>query len=246
MGRYLSVAAVSNTSTASAKKIYFKANTAGSYPQSAMQSWTVPTGVTCATFELWGAGGSGSPVCCCTCYGGSAGSGGAYAIKTAAVTPGATYSIMVGIGGCANQCWYNGNACGCIGGNTYVTGSNLSNLCAEGGAGGFWCNSMAYNGCACASNAYGGDLNLSGRGPMMYGCTWHGCTGGGITGSSPFGGGWVWSGPTGAAGITYECGSYGIFPGGGGASRPMFSAGWCDCCYGCNGGGADGLVIITI
>lgn len=245
MGRYLSSAAINNTTTAGAKKIYFKANVSGSYPQSAVQQWTVPTTVSCATFEIWGGGGSGSPVCCCTCWGGSPGSGGAYSIKTIAVTPGATYTIMVGIGGCANQSWYNGNACGCIGGTSYVTGSSLSNFCAEGGPGGFWCNSMAYNGCVCAAPAYGGDLNLYGRGPLVSGCCWSACGNAGPTGSSPFGGGWVWHHGAGSV-ASLDCGSYGIFPGGGGTAKPMFANGWCDCCYGCNGGGADGLVVITI
>lgn len=248
MGRYLSTAAINNTVSASAKKIYFKANASGTYPQSQAQTWTVPAGVTCATFEIWGGGGGGSPVCCCTCYGGSPGSGGAYSMKTIAVTPGTNYAITVGIGGCGNACYYNGNACGCIGGTTFVTGSNLSNYCAEGGQGGTWCNATpCQNGGACASMAYGGDLSIPGRGPLINACCWSGCAPGGVTGSSPFGGGWNWApAGTGAASICKDCASYGIFPGGGGSNRPLYSSGWCDCCIGCAGGGADGLVRITI
>jgi hypothetical protein len=55
--------------------------------------WTVPAGVTQVTFELVGAGGNGAS------NGGGGGGGGAYARGTYTVTPGTTYSIVVGAGG---------------------------------------------------------------------------------------------------------------------------------------------------
>ena len=55
------------------------------------QSWTVPTGVTSATFYLFGAGGGGG-----TSY---AGGGGGYATGSYAVTAGQTLKVIVGQGG---------------------------------------------------------------------------------------------------------------------------------------------------
>ncbi len=55
------------------------------------QSWTVPTGVTAATFYLIGAGGGGGVS--------FAGGGGGYATGSYAVTPGQTLTVIVGQGG---------------------------------------------------------------------------------------------------------------------------------------------------
>ncbi|MBK8498919.1 MAG: hypothetical protein IPL52_08905 [Flavobacteriales bacterium] len=55
--------------------------------------FTVPAGVTSVTFELVGAGGNGAS------NGGGGGGGGGYARGTFNVTPGTTYSIVVGAGG---------------------------------------------------------------------------------------------------------------------------------------------------
>lgn len=56
-------------------------------------AFTVPAGVTSVTFELVGAGGNGAS------NGGGGGGGGGYARGTYTVTPGTTYSIVVGTGG---------------------------------------------------------------------------------------------------------------------------------------------------
>lgn len=240
MGRYV-FTGVSQRYTG-AKKIFLTPHT-----QAVCNVWTVPDGVSCLTFEIWGAGGSGSPSCCCTCWGGFPGDGGAYSMKTLAVTPGTQFTYVVGCGGCGNACWFNGNACGCCGSTTYITGTGLSNFCATGGQGGQWCNASPTN-CAkhlCGALAYGGDLNLQGFPGRRTACCfsancWHD-----FTGSSPLGGGFHFYGPAGAQ--TYHaCGSYGNYPGGGGTAKPMYSPGWCDCCSGCNGGGSDGLIIITL
>lgn len=236
MGRYINTGLT--TTLTGAKKIFY--NTAAS-----SQTWTVPAEVRCATFEIWGAGGAGSPSCCCTCYGGSAGNGGAYSLKTIPVTPGSVYNLTVGGGGCGNMCWYNGNACGCCGWPTFVTGAGLSNFCAEGGVGGYWCNSMPgpeY------SNAYGGDINLKGTPSIkMDMCTWQGGCAFQAGGAAPFGGGYqLHPYAVGAEANPLSCGLTGIFPGGGSPARHQWTGGWCDCCSGCTGGGADGLVVITI
>lgn len=226
-----------------AKKIFLTPHT-----QAVCNTWTVPAGVTCLTFELWGAGGAGSPVCCCTCYGGMPGDGGAYSMKTLSVTPGTVYTYVVGCGGCGSSSWYQSNACGCRGSDTYITGTGLSNFCAMGGAGGLWCNQTP---CNCALQnigivGYGGDLNLPGYNGRRTVCCFSGSCFLNITGSAPLGGGLHAVGHTGQQTTYISCGVHGNYPGGGGQSKPMFSPGWCDCCEGCNGGGADGLIIITL
>jgi hypothetical protein len=241
MGRYINVGATIQQT--GAKKIFFPA--AGT---SATQTWTVPAGVTCLTFELWGGGGAGAPSCCCTCYGGAPGGGGGYSMKTLTVTPGNTYSIVVGQGGCGNMCWFNGNACGCQGLVTYITGAGLTNFCALGGKGGHWCNDFA-NG-SCGGCAYGGDVNITGADGNRLSQNFYAANsayGLQVAGASPFGGGSTIV-PAGVGSVSgwLNCGTAGTYPGGGSPARTMFAAGWCDCCSGCTSGGADGLVIITI
>jgi hypothetical protein len=123
-------------------------NTPGSY------TWTVPTSVNCATFELWGAGGGGGARCCCDCYHqGQGGSGGIYAAMTIPVTAGDSYSLTVPAGGnyCAigtetsHWCCYGGDGAASI-----VTGTNITYLCAPGGGAG---QNMCFAYCLC------GDLN---------------------------------------------------------------------------------------
>lgn len=65
--------------------------------------WTVPTGFTRVTFELWGAGGDGGGGCCChsTAIGST---GGSYAIKTIDTASGCQYRICAAGSGCCNYC----------------------------------------------------------------------------------------------------------------------------------------------
>ena len=96
-------------------------------------TWTVPAGVTCARFQLWGAGsGSGSGGRCCSIspYGGT----GAYASVIIPVTPGSDYTIH---SGCAIRvCAFCTQACQRPDGDkSFVQGPGLSNFCAEGGIG---------------------------------------------------------------------------------------------------------------
>src|SRR6478609_3202293 len=53
------------------------------------QSWTVPAGVTSATFDLWGASGGSAAA-------GLPGGQGGHVVATVPVTPGQTFTIMVG------------------------------------------------------------------------------------------------------------------------------------------------------
>jgi len=71
MGRYV-YSGTSGGGLTSSKSFLFKPIPGGG---NLSATWTVPSDVTCATFEVWGGGGSGSPGCCCTCYYGNPGSG---------------------------------------------------------------------------------------------------------------------------------------------------------------------------
>jgi len=240
MGRYV-YSGYQNVKNGAAKRVMFRVPGGGCTQYTT--TWTVPTGVNCATFEIWGGGGAGAPMCCCTCYSGHAGAGGGYSLKTIPVTPGEVYNIAVGAGGCGNECWFNTNACGCPGQTSYVTGTGLSNFCATGGAGGLWCNSNVD--AAAAGIGYGGDVSIRGRQPRSTVCCHAFCSGSSFGGASPFGGGWQIGTKSVGANIYQACGSSGNFPGGGGTPKPQLNT-WCDCTAGCAGGGADGLVIITI
>jgi hypothetical protein len=71
---------------------------------SSSTNWVCPTGITLVTIELWGAGGGG--VRCqqsLTLYPGSRGGNGGYNKGTFQVTPGQSYSIIIGSGGCQNE-----------------------------------------------------------------------------------------------------------------------------------------------
>lgn len=61
-------------------------------------TWTVPGAASIVTIECWGGGGAGGGSGTAT-YGGGGGGGGAYATRTVTLTPGNTYSVIVGGGG---------------------------------------------------------------------------------------------------------------------------------------------------
>ena len=114
--------------------------------------WTVPTGVTKVTFEIWSGGGGGAGHTCCNCCSFSiGGAGGNYAIKTISTAPGCTYTVCAGGAWPCNKSHTCSASMGC---RSYVTGYNLSNFCVEGGCGGWMCNGDAWgwrhstNGCA--------------------------------------------------------------------------------------------------
>jgi len=91
-------------------------------------SWTVPGGVTCARFQLWGSGTPSGNSCCCG-YG-RPGTTGAYASVIIPVSSGQTYTLCAGCAYCCHPCWGGGQADGCP---TYVQGPGLSSFCAMGG-----------------------------------------------------------------------------------------------------------------
>jgi hypothetical protein len=94
-------------------------------------SWTVPAGVTCARFQIWGAGAQSGAAGCCG--GAPFGGSGAYASVIIPVTAGNTYVLC---GGCAFCCYSTWNAAGNQNGcASFVTGTGLTNFCAMGGIG---------------------------------------------------------------------------------------------------------------
>tara|TARA_B100001250_G_scaffold19675_1_gene16806 strand:- start:4959 stop:6002 length:1044 start_codon:yes stop_codon:yes gene_type:complete len=97
-------------------------------------TWTVPGGVTCARFQIWGAGGGSGTSCCC---GGSPNAGsGAYASVIIPVTAGDSYNLCAG---CAYCCYTERSQMTQDGQQSYVTGTGLTNFCAEGGESNIMC-----------------------------------------------------------------------------------------------------------
>lgn len=89
-------------------------------------SWTAPAGATSVTVEAWGAGGTGGGATGNTAKGGG-GAGGQYATKVVTVTPGNSYTIVVGAG-VAGTTGTGSNG----GDSTFAT----TTVVAKGGAGG--------------------------------------------------------------------------------------------------------------
>jgi hypothetical protein len=148
-----------------------------SYRGYCMEYFCIPCGTTQMTFELWGGGGSGAGACCC--QQGVPGGAGAYVRKTLQfplIQGGWCYFLKVAEPTCCSACCVGLRGC-----TTYITGCNLTNLCAEGGLPGktccyaFWdttyrCQDRVYfSGCggwnpltdgACG---YGGDCMIPGK-----------------------------------------------------------------------------------
>jgi hypothetical protein len=107
--------------------------------------WTVPAGVSTATFHAWGGGGSGAESK--ECQSGVGGGSGAYAYKSVSVSPGSKYVLC--FSGVERHCCtrefcsdgttnVTGQPIGYIskgnrGMTAFVTGDGLTNFCAEGG-----------------------------------------------------------------------------------------------------------------
>jgi len=100
-----------------------------SYQENCCYTWIVPSGVSQATFEIWGGGGAGGGGRCCG-YGPPGGSG-AFSKKAITVAPGSCYELF---NAPATSC--SDAQIGCRGCTTWVVGTGLTNFCAEGGASG--------------------------------------------------------------------------------------------------------------
>lgn len=232
MGRFYQLVTVGNSSNSQMVD----------YVNPGSATFTTPTAVTRLTFEVWGSGGGGGAKCCCECYhGGPNGGGGGYARKTITTAPGCQYAICVapgGMVGTVGNCTLHWCCYGQAGSTSYVTGYNLSNLCATGGDGGrndcyYFC------GCSvCGGIGYGGDLNAIGGCGTIGGWSdayfWHQ----GSSGGSPMGAKGSWNG--GDHCCPCHLGSPGVFPGAGGTS---VQSNIC-CCCSQGATGANGMVRI--
>ena len=184
--------------------------------------WTVPTGVSRVTFEMWSGGGGGAGHTCCNCCSFSlGGAGGNYAIKTIDTCPGWTYTI------CAGGSWPCAVSHTCQAGNgctSYITGCNLSNFCVLGGCGGTMCNGdawgMYHHTSGCANNNicgfFGADMGMMGSVGFKVGqsmCRCNGATS--FTGAAPLVGKFQ---TTMVTESWCSCGCYVNWPAGGGMS----------------------------
>jgi len=91
-------------------------------------AWTAPADVFFVTAETWGGGGGSGGGTVKSGPGGSGGGGGAYAKKVISVTPGLTYTYVVGAAGLASG--------GTAGGNSSFTGDAAVQSLACGGTSG--------------------------------------------------------------------------------------------------------------
>ncbi len=103
-------------------------NIAGFASTGAVQTWTVPSGVSVALFELWGAGGGSSQT--------SGGGGGGYLRAYRKVTPGDVYEIGVGGGGASGTGGGAGGAIPIPTGDYYLSNQAYAGSATGGGGGG--------------------------------------------------------------------------------------------------------------
>lgn len=209
--------------------------------------WTVPSGVTRATFELWGAGGNGNGACSTSrCQHFAGAGGGFYNSKTISVTPGWTYTICAGgVHPCMSiECL------ACYGCSSYVNGCGLSNFCAVGGAPGCansdWSESCYTFWCCCIDpNANNGDFGMGNHtgavsASIFCHCNYHwNCTT-----NAPF----LAGGSAGAGSYIYlcwmRCGCWSVPYAAGGQSAMTTYCGGNSCC-GQGATGGSGLVKVT-
>src|SRR3989338_7184206 len=90
--------------------------------------WTAPADVYSVTAETWGGGGGSGGGTSVSLPGGSGGGGGAYALKVISVTPGNSYTYVVGAAGLKNG--------GTAGGSSSFTGNASVQSLACGGTSG--------------------------------------------------------------------------------------------------------------
>lgn len=99
--------------------------------------WTVPSGVTQAQFQIWGAGGNSTSCNHSTCCAyGTGGGSGEYTYVLAAVSAGQTYTLCAGGGTSTTtgDCWSANAADGC---NSFVCGSASTCILSCGGSSGW-------------------------------------------------------------------------------------------------------------
>jgi len=203
-----------------------------SFTTAGSTNWTCPANVFSATVECWGGGGSGGAGIngggTTTGSGAGGGGGGAYVLKTISVTPGNSYSIVVGAGGAAGTASNPGSD------STFATTTavakggaagvsvNGASLAGAGGAGGSAAASIGdtkFSGGNGASGVAGSNPNGGGGGGSSAGTAANGNAGSTTTaGAAPTGGGAGGGGATSSAN-----GSSASNPGGGGGGAKTAS-----------------------
>jgi len=211
LGLTLTVFALTLTNNAQATTVTF--NGSG--------SWTAPAGVTSVMVEAWGGGGAGGGATSNPGKGGG-GAGGQYASQVLTVTPGNSYTVVVGAGGSGTT------ASGTVGGDSsFATNAVI----AKGGAGG--AAATATNGTAglgSISGGFGTTVFAGGDGSAGLGSAGTGGAGGGGAGSSGAGG--AASGNIAGAGTAN---------GGGAGANAITSGGACtNAAFPAGGGGCGG------
>ena len=158
----------------------FAYTTPGSY------TWVVPACVNYVSVEVWGGGGGGGGNIAVlttsggeTCTGAGGGGGGGYAARTYAVTPGQSYTIVVGTGGTAGPAGVGTTAgittaagTGGIGGSSTFSGPATvgpGTLIGGGGNGGAGAGGRNTSSSAClAVNGAGGTGGAGANGTVNY------------------------------------------------------------------------------
>lgn len=147
------------------------------------ENWTPPVTGTYRV-HVFGAGGSGGAYRAATAtIGGATGGGaGGYARKTLTLSSEVAYTLTVGAGGAAvsataDNTGANGNA----GGNSSISGSDISTITANGGGAGGQTSSADTLAGASGGAATGGDVNYTGGGSGSVTGVGNKATGGGAT-----------------------------------------------------------------
>lgn len=145
---------VSPPSIGNAKKLFYVRNTNNDRSNGGCCFlWTVPAGITTATFEMWGGGGEGSGARCCE-FNGYGSTSGVYAVKTITVEAGQTWRICAG--GSTSDGQNTGACCSCT-----STGNPSWVACGSNGTV-----------VACAAGGCGGGMESSRGGVWAYACCW--------------------------------------------------------------------------
>lgn len=184
-------------------------------------AFTIPTGVSSITVELWGAGGGGGSGSASNCCGNNpGGGGGTYTKRTFTVTPGDVMTLCAGAGGCNGGGTSDQNSyccCGQQGACSFVMRNG--NICADswGGRQGqstcYWYCGCTARGCGtcfgvnddgagdCGSNqgctGYSADMRIAPTHAVAPGCGGNCNTQASLGGSAPWGGDGRWH--------TYRC-----------------------------------------
>ena len=214
---------ISTTTTFYAEAVYSSSQTFNY--TGALQTYTVPSGITSITIDAYGAKGGNNTAA--SYVGGK----GARAKTTIAVTPGQVLTMLVGGKGGNYNCGAGGG-----GGTFVVNSSNTPLVIAGGGGGAFYCGALggANGGGGTATTSGGNGISTPNRSARTGGVNGNG-------GSSYYGGG---GGGFLSAGISSATASHAgnAYPGaattgGGSGGYGGGGAGYDACCGGAGGGG---------